>query len=813
MSSHERVGRSACNRRVSRGVCVLALALAVATGTGLGGALPAAASAETCANAEFRTGPSEQLADCRAYEQVSPVEKNGYNAVYPSETQAVQASPASFPQPSAVAYNGISAFPGSPSGDLFDSYLGSRGPSGWQTTIHSPPTPLANPGPAIPVTYNYSTDLSQVVIGVPLQKLTPNAPAGVENLFLRHSDGSYSLVTAAPPSKPIPPGCVNCYEQQDRSTFAGASSDFTHVLFEAEESLTAGAPAAPLHSLYESVAEHVSLVGVLPDGAIAPGGAEPGSGISVPSDPTAAGDVNHAISADGSRILFRAASDGGAPGEQGQTGLTELYARVNGSSTVELSAPAPGAQPGAKCKPKAAEKVCRAGAAQFWAASADGSQVFFTSKAALTESSNTGKEAKTSEEAEKEPENPGNDLYRYTVGAKEPLSDLTVDTKTKDPSGANVLGVVGSSTDGSYVYFVATGQLAGANGEVHAPEAGKPNLYVWHGAPGGAGTVSFIATLKDVEFFEHATGERTVTGPGDSQDWTSLSTQLTAYVTPDGGHLAFTSLNPLTGYDNRDQRTGQADTQVFEYSASTGALACASCDASGARPLGDAFIDQAPASTVLPATSVIATPFHQPRTLSDDGSRLFFSSPDPLVSESVSQQVKVFEYENGVVHLISSGTNGAPDTFLDASASGDDVFFASGERLAPSDQDGLIDVYDARVNGGLAPPPTPSPACVASGCQPPPSAPPSFASPISSSLVGAGNLAPPGPAAVGASRTTKGQLLARALAKCKKVKNKRKRDKCIRAARKRYSGKGSGKRRGKGGRGALAVNHGRRGRS
>src|SRR5215831_6559219 len=39
------------------------------------GASPALA--DTCPNAQFRVGPSAHLPDCRAYEQVSPVDKAG----------------------------------------------------------------------------------------------------------------------------------------------------------------------------------------------------------------------------------------------------------------------------------------------------------------------------------------------------------------------------------------------------------------------------------------------------------------------------------------------------------------------------------------------------------------------------------------------------------------------------------------------------------------------------------------------------------------------------------------------------------------
>src|SRR5580658_7092950 len=143
----------------------------------------------------------------------------------------------------------------------------------------------------------------------------------------------------------------------------------------------------------------------------------------------------------------------------------------------------------------------------------------------------------------------------------------------------------------------------------------------------------------------------------------------------------------LTRYGNEDRAAGERghetfDHQVFEYSAETGQLICVSCDPSGARPVGSAFIG-------AKLDERVSTPFHQPRSLSDDGSRLFFSSPDPLVPGIAGGSPRVFEYEDGSVQLISGAESGSGAVFLDASASGDDVFFATRERLAPSDMDGL----------------------------------------------------------------------------------------------------------------------------
>ncbi len=752
------------------GACVLAIA-----GIWLGSVLAAPAGAVTCPNAQFRSGASEHLPDCRAYEQVSPVEKDGQDAATLQPVEPVQSSACEGGETCTIAYMSVgAAFGGAPGNELANAYLSTRGGDGWQTTSLSPPTAQAPANSFARVSYAFSPDVSEAVLRVPLQQLTEDAPAGVYNLFLRNASGGYSLVTASAPPEPPLAACGRCFEQQDVPAFAGASSDFTHVLFEANDSLVEGAPAG-MENLYEAVAGRVRLVGRLPDGTIPSEGATAGGGIEVVEEH--AHELEHDISRDGSHVLFEAGADGGAPDPE-QSEMTELYDRIDGSSTVEVSAPAPGARPG-ECETKAG--VCNAEPAQFWSASADGSVVYFTSRAALTKESYTGVEPTSGLEPR---ENPGNDLYRYDVDTGT-LTDLTADAdnEAEDPNGASVLGVVGVSEDGSYVYFVAEGDLV-------EPGAGaisrKPNLSVWHGTAEGSGTVKFIATLAAPSEEEEENIEALRLGSGfryesDVADWTSRPTASQAYVTPDGRHLAFMSVEPLTHYENEDQATGEADHEVFEYSAETGRLACASCDPSGARPLGSAFLGAG-------LRQRGSTPFHQPRSLSDDGSRLFFTSPDPLVPGLFGGSDKVFEYEGGAVQLISGAEGGGDGVFLDASASGNDVFFATRERLAATDADELVDVYDARVDGGIQAPAALMP-CEGSACREPFSPPPSFSMPASASFAGRGDLAPP-------PKLTRKQLLARALKRCMKLKNKRKRTACIAAAKKRYAPKARRTRRG-----------------
>jgi hypothetical protein len=652
------------------------------------------------------------------------------------------------------------AFAGAQANEYPNAYVTARSPSGWQTTPLSPPTPQAPVSSNPKLTYNFSEDLSHVVIRVPPQQLTEGAPAGVYNLYLRQPGGEYSLLTTIAPPEPPAAGCGRCSEHEDAPAFAGASSEFGHVLFEANDSLVAGAPGGGVQNLYESAAGQVHLVGFLPDNEVPADGATAGAGIEASGEN--AGELTHAISQDGEDVLFEATADGGVPDAQ-QQGDIELYDRIDGSKTVEVSAPAPGAQ-SSKCETEAG--VCSAQSAQFWAASADGSAVYFTSKAALTKESHTGPE----------PEDPGNDLYRYDLESRT-LTDLTPDVYNHKPpeetDGARVLGVVGASEDGSYVYFVAEGRLTEG-----APEGG-PNLYVWHGAPAEGGSVQFIAALAGPSELEQENIELMIQGAGtpynsDVEDWTRWPSEAQAYVTPDGRHLAFMSTEPLTGYENKD-KAGEAVHEVFEYSAESGQLTCASCDPGGGQPLGSAFIG----ATLGERTS---TPFHKPRSLSNDGSRLFFSSPDALAGVT-GGSVKVFEYEDGTIQLISGAEAGGEAVFLDASASGDDVFFATRERLAPTDTDELLDVYDARVDGGL---PTSSqlPSCEGITCQEPLTPPPSLATPLSASFTGPGNLIPP--LSKPSVRLTRKQLLARALIKCRKLSDRAKRSVCVARARRRY---------------------------
>ena len=389
--------------------------------------------------------------------------------------------------------------------------------------------------------------------------------------------------------------------------------------------------------------------------------------------------------------------------------------------------------------------------ARYWAASTDGSKVFFTSTAELTEDADTG------------PSGNAPNLYEcelvlqkegHAVPPRCVLKDLTVPTiaeHAEDTEGAAVQGVVQVSEDGAYVYFVAKGALAAdateqqcrpeTEQEERGEEPKQPNLGCNLYAVHNGGAPVFVATLAASDSFDWGSSEPERTGPGVTSAVVSLS----------GSYLAFMSERNLTGYDNREAQQGDcnggkiAETgrrgtedcrEVFVYDAATGGLVCASCNPSGARPVGPAG---------LRTQSGVAYVGYRPRNLLDDG-RLFFNSSDVLVANASGGQQNVYEYEGGRVYAISDVAGAHESFFMDASGpeegggEGGNVFFATSDDLVPQDTGNNVVVYDARINGGFPAPATPtSPLAIPTPEIP---VPPTLPSPVSAFSTN-GNVPPP----------------------------------------------------------------------
>jgi hypothetical protein len=751
-------------------------------------AVPALASGSeaSCSNEQRR---AEQplglgLADCRAYEMVSPLAK-GDNSVNEHRGRAAASG-------EAVSYVSVGSF-AEPKAALIESpYLARREAGGWSTRNIIPPfTDYAGAATTTAAPFEellFTSDLSRGIVESSYTPLVSGQPIGYVNLYVANTEtGAYEAVTTVTPEAEYRPFSEN-FQNKSAPQAEGGSSDLSHVVFQQEASLCCGASPRQKMHVYEWADGSLRQVDVTPQGGQFAGPANVGA--AAPSEqPSRGGNPWRAVSSDGSRVIFTGGE--ALPGAQPAWG--QVYVRENSMSPVEdcgVAGDACTVEASASQRtngrgepepdPNAGKSPTQPPVAWYRDASADGSRVFFTSRVELTNDANTG------------PEDNAANLYEYNVKSGI-MTDLTVDTNPEDIDGAGVLGVVTAGEDGSYVYFVAAGKLTGeANSEGDEAASGKPNLYLAH-----AGRVTFVATLapsgdeKDWIGEEFSTRNDDDYGPGAH----------TARVTPDGTRLVFESELSLTGYDNEAAGPGECENErcreVYLYDATTGKLICASCGPRPAeRPVG-------PAGFALKSYGF----YYLSRNLSENGRRLFFETTSPLVPYDSNGRLDVYEWEQvgegscttasasyaaseeGCTFPLSDVTGALEAHFLDASANGNDVFITTADQLVPSDTDDREDVYDVRVGGGLPVTGAPSVCESADSCRAPASTQPSglFGSPASQAFSGPGN--PAAPATAPVVKVSKPRAKP---AKCRKglVKRqgrcvkRRRRGKAVRRARK-----------------------------
>ncbi len=770
----------------------------------------------------FTTLPTSEglLADHREWEMVSSPEKHGAAAEPISREGALIQAAA---DGDAISWTASAPVTGEAEGNRRPEpvqVISTRGTEGWSsqdvTTPHNRGEGV-EPGAATEYRF-FSPDLSLAVVEpqIPNQPLEnpPLAPEAKEKTIYRRSDasGEYEpLVTAANDETGTPFG--------GKLEFQGATSDLQHVVFESQVPLLSGAGESGLYE-WESGSQ-LKLVSVLPGSEHTPA--------SAPELGYNGRDVRGAMSQDGSRVFWT---------NEGELGPLYMHDTITGE-TVQVNAAQGVPEAGGEEIEDELDEV------YFQAASSDGSRVFFTDIWPLTSESTL---EPTENEEVSEKGRPA-DLYEFNTETGK-LIDLTGDQNVDEY--AEVLGTLpGISEDGSYVYFVANGVLAPG-----AERGDCPRINPLHIAQPEAACNLYVSEPDPAQPGQRETRLVARLSYEDAPDWGEGNSPLagdlggvTSQVSSNGRYLAFMSDRELTGYGNVDASPGAKgahDEEVFVYDASSGRMVCASCNPSGQAPQGvfdtelagegDGLTVDRPETWSghwlagsVPGWTLFElnkpTAEHQSRYLSNDG-RLFFDSADALVAqdqartreESVNGTTlnvgveNVYEYEpdglgscqraGGCVTLVSSGTSERESAFLDASESGDDVFFLTAAQLVAQDTDTSLDVYDARVCGTSEMQPclpiqTPAPPpCAGEGeCRPP--APPqsSPSAPASSMFSGPGNQANVGGGAPSTKPPparkplTRAQKLARALKACHKLKRRKPRRVCERKARRAYGAK------------------------
>jgi hypothetical protein len=675
---------------------------------------------------------SQDLPSGRAYEMVSPVKKIGeVFAPEPRESLGGACSLECLPgggevmMPMQATADGEAlVFESQPlSTDLAPSgneYLARRSGGGWAAGSVTPPLASSGATDAFSGFKAFSADLSRGVLFQSDRVLSPEAPqseAGqaYNDLYLWEEGSPPSLrplVTAEPPHRDAAgPGATNAFEL----SFGGANSGsagapaFQHLIFEANDALTQAvpetAPAAPEVepgrcggfpggdcNLYEWSEGRLRLVNVLPGNEAAASHSVIGSGRRLIGSAGSGGlfttqvaDVDHAISADGKRIFW---SD-----ESGQ-----VYVRIEGKETLEIQDPG-----------------------QFLTASADGSKVLLK------------------------------DGCLYSVAAESCEAQLS-------GSPAAFFGIAGASEDLSRIYFVDTealapGATAGSCNEAistiekeeekegHVPPGRGCNLYVYD-----HGSVAFIATLNELD--------NNFGLNGNYGSWKASPSDRTAQVTPDGRFLVFMSFARLEAGDNRvavggckgAPVHGSACLEVYEYDLNAESLMCVSCNPSMQGPL----VGGSNLSLIL---AQFGGSFEQPENLLAGGQgKLFFESQDALSPNDTNGGVQdVYEWTpsgvgscaqaRGCLSLVSSGHSADDSMFLTATPSGSDAFLVTREQLLPQDEDELLDVYDARLGGGI--PPGGVAPCGGEACKGQSSPAPQQPGAASAAFSGPGNQKPP----------------------------------------------------------------------
>jgi hypothetical protein len=504
----------------------------------------------------------------------------------------------------------------------------------------------------------------------------------VENLYLREDlrtpgAGLYRLLTDAP--APLDPIAAST----ERPYVAAATDDLEHVLFESRLPLVPGTNRGN-QILYKA---HGGVVTALVAGTTCPAVREPavttapcsGAGLGV----SALRRTERTLSADGSRVIFTAPVAGGGSVQTAPGAESLLYQHDDQGTPTTAD--------DTVVQVNASEKAVPSGlqAAFFLTASTSGERIFFTTREHLTDT-------------------PGSGLYlwrRVPTGGKH----LTLIAEANDPA------VVGASEDGRRVYFTALGQLVPGG-----PALRQYGLYLWQDAEGPpGGTLSFVGALPIGDVLTNVNG----------QPWSLIP--RVSRVTPDGRIMLFTASDGSGLAPGRDHGSCPSNpsatsngrcSQLYLYRADGSTplapnIVCVSCPPSGAGT-ANAFVNVRAGAGASPGTT------HLSRALTDDGRRVFFSSAQALMAGDANGKVDAYEYDvpSGRLQLLSDGRDADDAWFLDASATGDDVFFITRARLVGWDVDQAYDLYDARVGGGFPEPPTPPAPCTGDACRGLPSA-------------------------------------------------------------------------------------------
>lgn len=637
-----------------------------------------------------QTGGGEfSLPDGRAYEMVSPPQKDGAQVLQTNNGGATVAA--------SLAGDGLAYVASAPIGAEAKSnpthtqVLARRGAHEWENRDISIPgeyEPRVGTGLGDML---FSSDLS-LTVAQPYRLVAPIAegvPGSLDADAYLHDTSSnvyQPLVTSAPD---LTSNAVGFKEIKA----LGATPDLSHIALASSLPLTPNAQEAlPLQpNIYEWSAGKLALVNVRPDGTATAGAGFGGELSSV---------TRHAISDDGSRIIWSAQE--------------KLYVR---DTTAEESVQVDKAQGGSE-----------SGGGRFQTASSDAKKIFFTDGRSLTSDAQ------------------GSDLYVFDVDSGT-LTNVTPDSG--DPLGAGVRIVLDAGEEGQEVYFVASGVLAqggvaGKNNVYVARHTGS----TWEttfvatlsedderGFREGD-LVEMSARVSPNGRFLAFMSDAMLTGY-DNRDANSGQPDEEVYLyDSQAGRLTCVSCNPSGARPVGAWESPRGEIMPMDPVNKWPERWLAATIPSWT-PM--TLVEAAYQSRYLSDSGRLFFGAADALVPQDSNGRQDVYEYEPAgVGDCVKQ--------DGCVALISAGTGNSDAGFLDASSNGDDVFFMTADKLLRQDFDTAFDVYDARVCSQSHPcfpaqPASPPPCVTGDSCKAAPSpASEAFGAPASATFAGVGNV-------------------------------------------------------------------------
>lgn len=444
------------------------------------------------------------------------------------------------------------------------------------------------------------------------------------------------------------------------SLFEGASADGTRVVFRTDEPLVSSDPDG-YPDLYERSAGTTTRLSIGPSG---------GNGQLIP--------FFRGMSADGAHVFFETPEQlvpedaDGTCYDQQEAVLPcyDVYDRSNGTTSLVSTGP---------------NGATGTFNARFRGASSDGSRVFFTTREQLV-----------SGDTDDSP-----DIYERSAGTTKLVS-----TGAIGGNGQFDAQYRGASSDGTRVFFQTSEQLAAtdtdSSSDVYERSGGTTTL-VSTGPTGGNGVAdaTYVGASADGSRALFETAEQLVSADTDttvdvyerSAGTTLVSTgpaggngsydAAFAGASRDGKHVFFETSEPLV--------SGDTDARRDVYERAGGTTALVSTGPSGGSGPFDAGFNGA----------------------SDDGSRVWLGTFEPLAPTDTDQSFDVYERSAGITTQVSLGPaarNGPSDAFFDgASADGSHVWFDTVDSLtaADTDTDTYVDVYQRYQGATTLVSPTP----------------------------------------------------------------------------------------------------------